>query len=164
MTLIAVDAVVHIPAHLFVAEVTRVVAAMAARALEYSVIAGVNVARGAHAVGVAMADREWRVLRVVERRACPGRGVVTGLTCCREELRLRRMAWIGRIVVVVLMATDTRQWQRRVVIVDMAVRARTRRHHVRASKRERCVVVIKRGVSPDDGVVAKFAGSRESGR
>ena len=148
MTLIAVDAVVHIPAHLFVAEVTRVVAAMAARALEYSVIAGVNVARGAHAVGVAMADREWRVLRVVERRACPGRGVVTGLTCCREELRLRRMAWIGRIVVVVLMATDTRQWQRRVVIVDMAVRALTRRHGVPSRQWETGAAVVEDGIRP----------------
>ena len=31
-------------------------------------------------------------------------------------------------------------------------------------ERERSVVVIERGVGPDDGVVAEFAGSRESGR
>lgn len=143
VTLVAVNAVVHVPAHVIVLEVVGVVAAMAARTLENGVVAGINVARGAHAVGVAMGNGERRVLRVVERRACPSRGVVTGLTCCREELRLGRMAWIGRIVVIVLMATDARQWQRRVVAVDMAVRANTRRHHVRTRKRERCVVVIE---------------------
>lgn len=144
MTLVAVNAVVDVSRHVWVLEVTGVVASMAARALEYRVVVGINVARGADAVGVAMGDGERRVLGVVERRACPSRGVVTALTGCREELRLRRMAWIGRIVVVVLMATDARQWQRCVVAVDMAVRAHTRRHHVRSSKRERCVVVIKR--------------------
>ena len=86
------------------------------------------------------------------------------LTCSREELRLRRMAGIGCVGVVGLMATDARGWQRGVVVVDMAVRAHTRRHQVRTSKRERSVVVIERGVCPDDGVVAEFTGSRESGR
>jgi hypothetical protein len=62
------------------------------------------------------------------------------------------------------MATDARERQRGVVIVDMAVRAQTRRHRVRTSKGKRCVVVIKRGVGPDDGVVAEFARSGESGR
>jgi hypothetical protein len=81
----------------------------------------------------------------------------------RKELRLGGVAWIGCIVVVRLMATDAREWQRGVVVVDMAVRAHTRRHQVRNSKRERCVVVIERGVCPDDGVVAEFTGSRESG-
>ena len=164
MTLVAVNAVVHIPAHLLVVEVTRVVAAVAARALEYGVVAGINVAGGAYAVSVAMANRERRVLRVVERRARPSRSVVTGLTSSGEELRLRGVARIRCVVVVGLVATDARQWQRRVVAVDMAVRAHTRRHHVRTGKRERSVVVIKRGVGPDDGVVAEFAGSRESGR
>ena len=164
VTRVAVNAVVDVSRHVWVLEVVGAVAAVATRALEYGVVAGINVARGAHAVGVAVGNRERRVLRVVERRACPSRGVVTVLTCSREELRLRRVAWIGRVVVVVLMATDAGQGQRRVVVVDMAVRAHTRRHHVRTSKRERCVAVIKRGVGPDDGVVAEFTGSRESGR
>ena len=164
MTLVAVDAVVYIPAHVIVVEVSGVVASVAARALEYGVVAGINVAGGADAVGVAMVYRELRVLRVVERRARPGGGVVAGLAGSGEELRLRSVAWIRGVVVVVLVATDARQGQRRVVAVDMAIRANTRRHHVRTGKRERSVVVIKRGVGPDDGVVAEFAGSRESGR
>lgn len=164
MALVAVNAVVDISAHLRVLEVIRVVTAVAARALEYGVVAGINVARGAHTVGVAMVDRELGVLRVIECRTSPCGRVVAVLTCCREELRLRRMAGIGCVGVVGLMATDARGWQRGVVVVDMAVRAHTRRHQVRTSKRERSVVVIERGVCPDDGVVAEFTGSRESGR
>jgi len=164
MTLVAVDAVVDIPAHLFVAEITRVVAAVAARALEYRVVAGINVAGSANAVGVAMVDRELGVLRVIECRTSPGGRVVAVLARGRKELRLGGVSRIGCVVVVSLMATDAREWQRGVVVVDMAVRAHTRRHHVRTSKSERCVVVIKRGVSPADGVVAEFTGSRESGR
>jgi len=164
VTLVAVDAVVHIPVHVLVVEVSGVVASVAARALEYGVVAGINVAGGADAVGVAMVNRELRVLRMVERRARPSRGVVAVLAGGRKELRLGGVAWIGCVVVVSLMATDAREWQGGVVVIDMAVRAHTRRHHVRTSKRERSVVVIKRGVGPDDGVVAEFAGSRESGR
>lgn len=163
MALVTVDAVVHIPVHVIVVEVSGVVAAVAARALEYGVVAGIDVARGAHAVGVAMVDRELRVLRMVKRRARPGSGVVTGLTGSGEKLRLRGVAGIGCVVVIRLMATDACQWQRRVVAVDMAVRAHTRRHHVRTSQRERGVVVIERRVGPDDGIVAEFAGSREPG-
>jgi hypothetical protein len=164
VTLVAVDAVVDISVDLLVVEVTRVVAAVAARALEYRVVAGINVAGSANAVGVAMVDRELGVLRVIEGRARPSRGVVAVLARGRKELRLRGVAWTGCVVVVRLMATDAREWQRRVVVVDMAVRANTRRHHVRTSDRESGVVVIERGVGPDDGVVAEFTGSRESGR
>ena len=164
MALVAVGTVVHIPTHLLVTEVIRVVTSVAACALEYRVVIGINVARGTNAIGVTVVDRELRVPRMVERRACPSRGVVAGLACSRKELRLRRVTWIGRVVVVVLMATDARQGQRGVVAVDMAVRAHTRRHHVRTGKGERCVVVIECGVGPDDGVVAEFTGRRESGR
>ena len=163
MALVAVDAVVHIPIHVLVVEVSGIVAAVATRALEYCVVAGINVAGSTHAVGVAMVDRELGVLRVIECRTGPGGRVVAVRASSRKELRLRRVARIGRVVVVRLMATDARQGQRRVVAVDMAVRANTRRHHVRTGKGERCVVVIERGVGPDDGVVAEFTGSRESG-
>ena len=164
MALVAVDAVVHIPIHVLVVEVSGVVAAVATRALEYCVVAGINVAGSTHAVGVAMVDRELCVLRVIECRTGPGGRVVAVRASSRKELRLRRVARIACVVVVRLMATDACQGQRRVVAVDMAVRANTRRHHVRTGKGERSVVVIERGVGPDDGVVAEFTGSRESGR
>ena len=164
VALVAVDAVVHIPVHVRVVEVSGVVAAMTACALEYRVVVGINVAGSAHTVGVAMVDRELRVLRVIERGTGPGGGFVAVQACGRKELRLRRVARIGRVVVVRLMATDARQGQRGVVAVDMAVGAHTRRHHVRTGKGERSVVVIECGVCPDDGVVAEFTGRRESGR
>jgi len=164
VTLVAVNAVVHIPVHILVVKVTRIVAAVAARALEHGVVARICVARGANTVCVSMGDREWCVLRVIECRPSPGGGVVAVLAGSREELRLRGMAGVGGVVVVGLMATDTRGWQRRVVIVDMAVGAHARRHQVRTGKGEGCVAVIERRVCPDDGVVAEFARSRESGR
>jgi len=110
-----------------------------------------------------MIDREIRVLRVIECRPSPGGGVVAVLARGREELRLRGMAGVGGVVVVGLMATDARGWQRRVVIVDMAVRAHPRRYEVRTGKGEGCVVVIEGGICPDSRIVAEFACSWESG-
>ena len=112
MALVTVDAVVYVPVHVFVTEVSGVVAAVAAGALEYGVVVGIRMARGANTVGVAMVDRESCVLRVIERRTSPGSRVMAGRASGREELRLRRVAGIGGVVVVGLMATDTRGWQR----------------------------------------------------
>jgi len=100
---------------------------------------------------------------VIEGRAGPGGGVVAVQARGREELRLRRVAWIGGVVVVGLMTTDTRSGQRRVVVIYMAVCAHARRHQVRTGQRESGVVVIKRRIHPVCRVVAEFARSRESG-
>ena len=78
MALVTVNTVVHIPAHVRVAEVSGVVAAMAGRALKYGVVIRIRMARGADAVGIAMVDRESRVLRVIECRSRPCAGGVTG--------------------------------------------------------------------------------------
>ncbi len=137
---------------------------MATGALEDRVVIGVGVARGADIVRVAVIGRERRVLRVVESRVGPGRGVVAVLARRREELRLRRVARVRRVVVVGLVAPDAGRRQRRVVVVDVAIGALPRRHGVRPGQRERRVVVIERGVGPDDRVVAQFAGGRESRR
>jgi hypothetical protein len=56
MALVTVDAVIYIPIYVRMLEVVGVVIAMAARALENRVVATVNVARRALAVGVAMVD------------------------------------------------------------------------------------------------------------
>lgn len=56
MALIAVNAVVHVPAHIRVIEVCCIIVAMAARALEYRVVTAVDVARRAHAICVAVVD------------------------------------------------------------------------------------------------------------
>ena len=110
VALIAVNAVVDISRNIFVPEIARIVSSVAARALEDGIVVRVRVAGGAHAVSVAMIDGELRILRVIEGGARPCGGVVAVLTCRWEELRLRRMARIARLVVVVLMASDAGRW------------------------------------------------------
>ena len=109
-----------------------------------------------------MSNRERRVLRVIERRVQPVGGAMTVLARRREELRLRFMSWIRRVVVVGLVAANARRWQRGVVVVDVAIRARTRRNRMRARQRERCVVVIEGRVRPVNCVMAELAGRREA--
>src|ERR1051325_4459064 len=81
-----------------------------------------------------------------------------------EERLLRRVAWIGRILIIGLVATIASRWQRGVVAIDVTFRALPGRRLVRP-RQEKCgVVVIERGVRPDGGVVAHFARRRESRR
>ena len=124
-------------------EISGIVAAMTARALEDRIVVRVGVACGANAVGVAVVRRELRVLGVVEGCARPCSGVVAGRTRSREELRLRRVTRVGGVVVIGLMASDAGYGQRRIVAVDVAVGAYPRRHGVRASQREGRVVVVE---------------------
>lgn len=157
MTLVTVNAVVDISGHVVVLEIIGVVAAMATGALEDGVVVRVGVAGRADAAGIAMAGGKLRVLGVVERRIGPGRGVVAGLARRGEELRLRRVARVRGVVVIGLMAADAGGRQRGVVVIDVAVRAHARRHHVRTGQRESGGVVVKSGVGPHIGVMAKFA-------
>ena len=144
MALIAINAVVDIAGHIIVLEIRRVVSAMAACALEYRVVIGIGVTCRADAVGIAVTSRELRVLRVVEARSCPRRGVMAVLARGREELRLRRVARICRVLVIRLMASDASRRQRRVVSVYVAVRALPWRHGVRTGQRKGRVVVVER--------------------
>ena len=162
MALVTVNAVVHIPVYVRVAEVSGIVAAMAGRALEYRIVIRIRMARGANTVGVAMVDWESRVLRVIERRTSPRGRAMAGRAGRREELRLRSMAGIGGVVVIGLMAADTSRGQGGVVAVDVAVSARPRRCLVRAGQGECRVVVIERGICPDSRVMAEFTSCRES--
>jgi len=128
VTLITVDAVVDISRHVVVLEIIRVVAAMTAGALKHGVVIRIDMAGGADVVGVTVVRGKLRVLRVIERGPGPCRRVVAGLARGREELRLRRMAWVGRVVVVRLMTADASRGQGRVIVVDVAVTALARRH------------------------------------
>jgi len=130
MALITVNAVVHIPIYIRVAEVGGIVAAVTGRALEYRIVVRIRMARGANAVGVAMVNRELRVLRVIERRPGPGGRGMASRTRSREKLWLRGVAGIRGVVVIGLMAADTGRGQRGVVAVDVAVGACPRRHGV----------------------------------
>jgi hypothetical protein len=122
------------------------------------------MAGGANVVSASMAGWERRVLGVIERRSRPGCGCVTSLARGREELRLRLVARIRGVVVIGLVATNTRDRQSRVVPVYVAVRALARRHCVRTRQRECRVGVIEGGVGPDCGVVAQLTRGRESRR
>src|SRR5271157_4374756 len=97
---------------------------MAIGALENRVVIRIRVACRTHSIRVAMVDRERRVLSVIERRVQPVGGAMTVLARRREELRLRGMPRIRRVVVVGLVAADAGSRQRGVVVVDMAVDAR----------------------------------------
>ncbi len=163
VTLITVDAVVDVARHVVVLEVRWVVIPVTARALEHGVVIGICVARRTNVVRISVRCRELRVLRVVESRPGPGRRVVTVLACIREELWLRCVTGIRRVVVIGLMAADAGRRQRGVVVVHMAVGANTWRHRMRSRQRERCVVVVKCRIRPDHRIVAKFARGRESG-
>ena len=162
MALITVDAVVDISVHIGVVEIVRVIATMASGALEDRVIIGVDVARGAHTIGTAVSDREPRVLRVVERGVGPRRRGMARRARGREELRLCRVARVGRVVVIGLMAADASGRQCRVVAVDVA--ERTSRGRVGTGQRECRVVVVERRVRPERRVMAQFAGLREARR
>ena len=164
VTLIAIDAVVDIARNVVVVEVVRVVAAMASRALEHRVVIRIRMAGRAHTVGVAVAGRERRVLGVIERSTRPCGCVVASLAGGREELRLRLVSGVGRVVVVGLVAANARGRQRRVIVVNVAIGADPRRNGVRASKGEGRVVVIERGIRPAGRVVAEFARGREARR
>jgi hypothetical protein len=130
VALITINAVVDISRHIVVLEIIRVIAAMATGALEDGVVVRIDMAGGAHVIRIAVIRRELRVLRVIERSPGPRRGVVAGCARGREELRLRFVARVCRVVVVRLMAADARDGQRRVIVVDVAVRANPWRHHV----------------------------------
>ena len=109
MALVTVNAVVHIPVHVVVLEIVRVIVAMAARALEDRVVTTVNVARRALAVCVSMGDWELRVLRVIECCSSPcAHGVAGRALRGREENRILpgRMRRVRGAIVIALMTRD----------------------------------------------------------
>ena len=128
---VTINAVVDIPADIRVVEIGRVIVAMATGALEDGVVVRIDMACGAHVVRIPVVCREIRVLRVIERGPGPCRRIVAGRARGREELRLRLVAWVRRVVVVRLMAADAGDGQRRVIVVDVAVRANAWRNQMR---------------------------------
>src|SRR4030081_1590278 len=140
----------------------RVGLQVAIRALEDRVVIRICMAGGAHVVGSSVRGWEGSVLRVIEARVQPCRSGVAVLTSRGEELWLRGVSWIGRLVVIRLMATDAGSRQRRVVVIHMAIRALARWNSMQARQRKNRVVVIERRIRPRDGVVANFALLRES--
>ena len=139
----------------------RVGLQVAIRALEDRVVIRICMAGGAHVVGSSVSGREGRVLRVVEARIQPRRSAVAVLTSRGEELWLRGVSWVRRLVVIRLMTANAGCRQRRVVVVHMAIRALARWNCMQAGQWERRVVVIERRIRPGNGVVTNFALLRE---
>ena len=160
MTLVTVHTVIYISADIRMREVGGVIAAMTARALKHRVITRADMARRTYTISVPVRNRERRVLRVVERGTGPSRCRMAGRARRREELGLRGMTWVRRVVVIGLVAADAGGRQGRVVPVHVAERAR--RGRMRPGQRKRGIVVIKRRIRPQCGVVAQIALLRET--
>ena len=154
MALITINAVVDIARHVVVLEIVRIVAAMAPGALEDGVVIRVDMARRAHFVGVAVGDRKLRVLGVVEGGAGPGGRIVAVLARRGEKLRLRGVPGIRSVVVIGLVAPNTRRRQGRVIVVYVAIRTYPGGNYVGPGEWEGRVVVVERRVRPNRGVMA----------
>ena len=126
MALVAIHAVVDISIYSAVVGI-RLRFAVAVRALEYRIIIGVDVARRAHTVGIAVVDGERSVLNMIECSLHPIRRVVTRGTSGREELRLCCVAGIARGHVIRLMAAIAVGRKRGVIVVDVTIGALARR-------------------------------------
>ena len=158
MALIAINAVVHIPADVRVMEIGCVPAPVATRALKDRIVAGIRVAGAANRVRIAVIHVEERVILRGQVRWHPSRG---GMTCVAGR-RPRRGLVIGvsGVVVVCDVATGTDGGQRGVVVVHVATRAGNARMSSR--KRKGRVVVVKRALAPGGGVMAHLAGGRKT--
>lgn len=98
---------------------------------------------------------------VIKGRVCPDIRVVAHLARCGEAGG--RMRWIRRARVILLVARVAQRAVQGIVVVDVAIGAQTRRHHMGVCQRETGRRVIEFPVGPQVGVVASFASRRESG-
>jgi len=155
MALVAVRAVVDVALHsLMILVGLRL--GVAVRAREDGEVIRVCMAGAANAVRIAVVQREIGVIEIGIR---PLHGVVTR-RACGWEMR-GRVVRIIRVQVIRLVAAVAIRRQRRVVAIDVAVHADSRRHHVRAGQRESRFAVIEHCVRPLNGVVTDFARLRE---
>lgn len=159
MALVAIHAVVHIPADIRMLEIVCVPAAMALRALKHRVVARIRVAGRTYSIRVTVIYVEPRV---VEHGSGPCRGRMARIASGREASGF--VVRIGRVVVIRLMAAHACGRQRRVVVVDVAHHASHGRRRMESSKREGRVVVIKYRTRPVRGAMADIASRREAGR
>ena len=123
------------------------------------VVIVVDVTIRAQARGHGVRTRQNEACRrVIELPVGPGHRVVTLLARSREScMRHRR----GRRVVVGLMAADAGSRGDVVVVVDVTVRALTRRHGMRSAQREPGGAVVEGCIQPTGRVVTLLTGLRE---
>lgn len=156
MALVAVDAVVHVPADALVLRI-GICFRVAVGTGKYRVIIRIGVAGRAHTVCVPMVNREVGVIPVCRDPRC---GVMASGAGSRKSCR--RVVGISRASVIGLVARVAVRRQGRVVVVDVATGAGN--GHVRSRQRERRVVVIEAGRYPCRRVVTHVALLRKSHR
>lgn len=156
MALVTVRAVVDIPTDIGMLEIRRVIVAMTTGALEHGVVARIRVAGGTNTIRVAVIRGE---VRVIERGSGPCGGRMAGVTGRREASRL--VIGVGGPIVVGGMATIAGRWQRRVVVVHVALRAL--HAGVRAREWKCSLGMIKCCRHPCRGGVADLAGLWDPG-
>ena len=159
MALVAVHAVVHIPADVRMMEIVRVSAPMARTvgAREHRVVVGIDVAGRAHTGGVTVIDVPPRVAK---GRPGPCRG---GVTCGARGGEDRGRGFMDRIagaVVIDRVTSVAGRRERGVVVIYMATGASDL--GVEAGQRECCGAVVKFAIGPQRGVVAELAGRGET--
>lgn len=156
MTLVAVDAVVDVPADTLMLLIS-ICFSVAVGTGKHCVIVWIGVARRAHAISVSVIDREVGVIPVGRNP----RGGVMASRAGRRESR-RRVVRVGGACVISLVARIAGRRQGGVVVIDVATG--TGNGHVRTRQRECRVVVIEAGRNPRRRVMAHIALLRESNR
>ena len=157
VTLVAIHAVVNVTPNTLMPRVSLRLG-VAIGALEHREVVGVRVTRRTDAVGITVIHREPRVVELAVR---PLHGVVAHLAGRRKAGR--GVLWIDGVLIVGLVAAVTGSGQVRVIVVDVAVGAESRRHGVGTGERESGLAVVEVGVGPGDGVVTELACLRKTG-
>jgi len=154
MALVAINAVKHVAAYATVPRVRRR-GGMASGALKNRIVTGIGVAGRTDTLGVAVANGKPGV---IERRSGPNRSCVARITGRREPGG--RVVGIVGPLVVHLVTGITVGRKSGVVVVHVTTRAG--RAGVRAAQRKPRVVMIKRTLGPNHGVVAHLAVGRKT--
>ena len=135
--------------------IVRPVAPVAVRGQRRVVVVDVAIDAGARRHQVRTGQREPR-LAVIKRGVGPFHSVVTDLARLRKPC-LGVVRAVG-VVVVGQVAGDARRIFQRVIVVDVAVLALARRHHVGSGQRPTGLRVVELAIGPCRCVVAGFAG------
>ena len=159
MALIAIYAVIHIPADVRVAEIVRVPAPMATRTLENCVVVRIRVTDRANSVS-SIPSMGHREPRMVKSCSSPCSCVVARSASCGEDRRRSLMNRIDRAIVSGFVAAVAVCRECRVVVIYVTTGAG--HLNVEASQREGRGVVIKLPIGPECGVMAELASRGEA--
>lgn len=152
MALVAIHAVVHVPAHVRVLEIVRVPAPVATRTLENHVVVRIRVAGGTDTVSVAVIHVKPGV---VESCAGPRSSVVASHACRCEDGRRGLVDRIRCCSIIRRMAAVAIRRESGVIVVYMATGAS--HLHVETRQREGCGAMVEFPVGPQSGVMTQIA-------